>query len=450
MKSISLKVTIWSVAALVISLAVFLLIGDSVMGKSATQNFTQVNRQLFRLALAAYHADGRPGLARYMKDLNQPGGTQYSICDQSGRDLVTGEDHSELIRVSIGKERPYRGEHNRFTMGLRSDERRYTWLATSVGPSHILFAPFYILLLATVAVLYWLVTMYITRPVRQLASVVDRFGAGELTARAAPRSKDEIGNLGRSFNAMAERIHTLLTAERQLLQDVSHELRSPLARLTFEAEMVRKTTDRDATATMLRREIERLSELVGTLIEMARAEGEPGEVEIEALCLNDLLLVTAKDSEVEAQAAGCNIDVNATEETNLQGNAELLRRAIENVLRNAIRYAPPESTVEVRLEREASCARITVRDYGPGIPEKLRERIFDPFFRADASRDEHTGGLGLGLAIARRAVRVHHGDITAANASPGALMTITLPLHPQARYLRIDPGLLSRSDPPSV
>jgi two-component system sensor histidine kinase CpxA len=433
MKTISLKVTIWSVAALVISLAAFVFLGDSVIRKSATQNFTQVNRQLFRLAIAVYHSDGRAGLARYMQELNQPGGTQYSLCDASGHDLATGEDHSELIRVSVGKERPYRGEHNRLTMGLRSDEGSYIWLQTSVGPSVILFAPFYILLLVTVVVLYWLATMYITRPVRQLASVVDRFGAGELTARATPRSKDEIGNLGRSFNAMAERIHTLLTTEQQLLQDVSHELRSPLARLTFEAEMVRRTTDRDAAATRMRHEIERLSELVGSLIDMARAEGEPGEVEIEALCLNDLLLVTAEDSEVEAQVAGCSIDVNAPEETNLKGNGELLRRAIENVLRNAIRYAPPESTVEVRLKREASCARITVRDYGPGIPEKLRERIFDPFFRADASRDEHTGGLGLGLAIARRAVRVHHGDITAVNASPGALLTITLPLHPEVR-----------------
>jgi len=433
MKTISLKVTIWSVAALVISLAAFLFIGNSVIGKSATQNFNQVNGQLFRLALAAYHADGRAGLARYMQELNQPGGTQYSICDASGHDLETGEDRSELIGASVGKKRPYRGEHNRLTMGLRSGDGRYTWLATSVWPSHILFAPFYILLLATVVALYWLVTMYITRPVRQLAHVVDRFGAGELTARATPRSKDEIGNLGRSFNGMAERIHTLLTTERQLLQDVSHELRSPLARLTFEAELVRRTTDRDAAATRLRHEIERLSELVGTLIDMARAEGEPGEVEMEALCLNDLLLATAEGSEVEAQAAGCSIDVNAPEETNLQGNSELLRRAIENVLRNAIRYAPPESTVAVRLEREPSCARITVRDYGPGIPEMLTERIFDPFFRADASRGAQTGGLGLGLAIARRAVRVHHGNITAANASPGALLTITLPLHPDVQ-----------------
>ena len=259
MKSISLKVTIWSVAALAISLAVFLLIAASVIGKSTIENLTQANQQLFRYALAVYHSDGKAGLARYMRELNQSGGTHYSISDASGYDLESGEDHSKLIRVSVGKDRPYHGEHDQLTMGLRSDDGGYIWISTFVGPSTILFAPFYILLLVTVVVLYWLVTMYITRPVRQLANVVDRFGAGELTARANPRSKDEIGNLGRSFNAMAERIHTLLTTERQLLQDVSHELRSPLARLTFEAEMVRRTTDRGAAATRLRHEIERLS-----------------------------------------------------------------------------------------------------------------------------------------------------------------------------------------------
>jgi two-component system sensor histidine kinase CpxA len=436
MNSISLKVTIWSVAALVISLAVFFMIGDSVIGKSAGANFTQVNQVLFRQAIEAYQSGGSAKLDNYMQALNRRSGIQFRISDATGHDLLTGEDNSDPIRRTVKSGQPFYRDHNRTTMGLRSEDGRYYWLVTSVGPSAILFAPFYILLLATVVVLYWLVTMYITQPVRQLATVVDRFGVGELTARAAPRSKDEIGNLGRSFNAMAERIHTLLTAERQLLQDVSHELRSPLARLTFEAEMVRKTADRDAAATRLRHEIDRLSELVGTLIDMARAEGEPGEVEMEELSLNDLLLATAEDSQVEAQAAGCSIDVKAPQETSLQGNAELLRRAIENVLRNAIRYAPPESTVEVRLEREANSARITVRDHGPGIPEKLRERIFDPFFRADASRDEHTGGLGLGLAIAQRAVRVHHGEITATNASPGTLLTITLPLHPAVQDAR--------------
>ncbi|MDR3734637.1 MAG: HAMP domain-containing sensor histidine kinase [Acidobacteriaceae bacterium] len=433
MKSISLKITIWSVAALAISLAVFFSIGDSIMAKSAVENFNQVNQVLFRQAIEAYQTGGSTKLGNYMHDLNRSPGIRFRISDASGHDLVTGEDNSDIIRRTIESGRLFFKDHNRITLGSRSENGHYFWLMTSVGPSAILFAPFYLLLLVTVVVLYWLVTMYITRPVRQLANVVDRFGVGELTARAAPKSKDEVGNLGTSFNAMAQRIQTLLMTERQLLQDVSHELRSPLARLTFEAEMVRSTTDRDAAATRLRRDVERLSELVGTLIDMARAEGEPGDVEMETLCLNDLLLITAEDSEIEAQAAGCRVVVEAPQEINLQGNAELLRRAIENILRNAIRYTPPESAVEVRLEREANCARITIRDYGPGIPEQLRERIFDPFFRADASRDERTGGLGLGLAIARRAARVHHGDITAVDASPGALLTMTLPLHPEVR-----------------
>jgi two-component system sensor histidine kinase CpxA len=193
--------------------------------------------------------------------------------------------------------------------------------------------------------------------------------------------------------------------------------------------MVRKTTDRDAAATRLRHEIERLSELVETLIDMARAEGEPGAVEMEEFCLNDLLTITVEDCDVDAQSAGCRIDVSSEPETIVLGNAELIRRAVENVVRNAIRYSPRGESVSVSLKREGDTASITVRDYGPGIPDTLTQRIFDPFFRADASRDERTGGLGLGLAIARRAVRVHHGDITAKDASPGAMLTISLPLH---------------------
>ena len=429
MKSISIKVTIWSVAALVVSLAVFLFIGDRVMGKSAGENLTQVNQMLLHQAINALQTGGPQGLERYMQELNRYGTTQYHISDATGRDMVTGGNDSQMVRATVGNGRPFYREHNRMTMGLRSEDGRYIWLGTSEGPSAFLFAPFYILLLLTVAVLYWLVTAYITQPVRQLAAIVERFGSGELTARATPRSNDEISNLGRSFNAMAERIETLLMTERQLLQDVSHELRSPLARLTFEAEMVRKTTDRDAAATRLRHEIERLSELVETLIDMARAEGEPGAVEMEEFCLNDLLTITVEDCDVDAQSAGCRIDVSSEPETIVLGNAELIRRAVENVVRNAIRYSPRGESVSVSLKREGDTASITVRDYGPGIPDTLTQRIFDPFFRADASRDERTGGLGLGLAIARRAVRVHHGDITAKDASPGAMLTISLPLH---------------------
>lgn len=432
MKSISLKVTVWSVAALVLSLAAFIFIGNSVIGRSATQNFTQFNHVLFRQAIAAYQARGANGLSSYLHELNRPGAVQFYMCDSRGRDLERGADLSALVQETVGSHRPYFKNRNAITMGLSSEDGRYIWLVSSPAPSFVLFAPFYILLLVTVAVLFWLITANIARPLRHLAQVVDRFGQGELKARSSAKSKDEIGNLSRSFNAMAERIQTLLTTERQLLQDVSHELRSPLARLTFEAELVRKTADREVTASRLRHEIDRLSELVGTLIDMARAEGEPGTIEMVYLSLNDLALTTVEDCEIEARARHCKVNVIAAEVICLEGNAELLRRAFENVLRNAIRYAPIDTPVEVKLEREGDLAVISVRDQGSGIPVEVAERIFDPFFRTDASRDENTGGLGLGLAIARRAVRVHRGDITAANVSPGALLRIVLPLDSNA------------------
>ena len=432
MKSISLKVTVWSVAALVLSLAAFIFIGDSVVGRSAAQNFTQFNHVLFRQAIAAYQAGGANGLSSYLHELNRPGAVQFYMCDSRGRDLERGADLSALVQETVGSHRPYFKNRNAITMGLSSEDGRYIWLVSSPAPSFVLFAPFYVLLLVTVAVLFWLITANIARPLRHLAQVVDRFGQGELKARSSAKSKDEIGNLSRSFNAMAERIQTLLTTERQLLQDVSHELRSPLARLTFEAELVRKTADRDVAASRLRHEIDRLSELVGTLIDMARAEGEPGTIEMEYLSLNDLVLTTAEDCEIEARDRHCKFIVIAPEVFCLEGNAELLRRAFENVLRNAIRYAPVDTTVEVKLVREGDLAVISVRDWGSGIPVEVAERIFDPFFRTDASRNENTGGLGLGLAIARRAVRVHRGDITAANVSPGALLRIVLPLDSNA------------------
>jgi two-component system sensor histidine kinase CpxA len=426
--SISLKITVWSFVALLLSLAVFVFIGNSVIGKFANDSFTQFSQVFFRDAMDAYRTGGSSGLSRFLQKVNGQGGIQFHLTDPEGHDLATSENRSALVQATVGKHRPIFRDRNGITMGVASEDGRYIWLISGKPPSLVWFLPFYILLLATVASLYWLVAARIARPLRSLAGIVERFGKSDLTARASTQSRDEIGDLSRSFNAMADRIETLLMSERQLLQDVSHELRSPLARLKFEAEMVRKAVDRDEIATRLRQEIDRLSELVGTLIDMARAEGEPGTIAMGDLSLNDLLVATVEDCEVETNARGCAIALQATEPISIDGNPELLRRAFENVLRNAIRYAPAGTLIEVKLNREGHLAVISVRDYGPGIPHELTEKIFDPFFRADPSRNENTGGLGLGLAIARRAVRVHGGEITATNASPGALLRIALPL----------------------
>jgi len=206
-------------------------------------------------------------------------------------------------------------------------------------------------------------------------------------------------------------------------------LRSPLVRLTFAAELIRRAPDRDAAVSGLRREIDRLSELVSTLLEMTRAEGNPGSAAMEPVQLNELLHEIAADSEVEASGRGCSIAVTDNGGIRVLGDGELLRRAAENVIRNAIRYSPSGSVVEVTLRRsEPGWAVIEIRDFGPGVPESLLDRIFDPFFRVDPSRDEATGGAGLGLAIAYRAVRLHRGRIRATNAHPGLSVTISLPL----------------------
>jgi signal transduction histidine kinase len=430
MKSVSAKIVIWCSAALVISLVVFVLVARSVVGQSLMENFDRFNSFQFHQARSAYESGGSAGLSQYLRELNRFTRARFHLTDAQGRDLETGQDHGWLIRSVVGQHKWSIRTNGQLMIGGDSDDGHYLWFVAVTPPSAMGLAPFYLLLLAVVGALYLLVTANIATPLRHLAGVVDRFGRGDLAARAKTKSRDEVGNLGRSFNAMAERIETLLTAERRLLQDVSHELRSPLARLTFEAEMVRKTTDRDASAARLRHEIERLAALVGTLIDMARVEGEPGTVEMERISIDDLVQDIAGDCAVEAAAKGCCISMTPPGAVEIRGNSELLRRAIENVFRNAIRYSPSGTAVEVDLRRCGDSVTIAVRDFGPGIPEDLIPRVFDPFFRADPSRDGSTGGLGLGLAIARRAIRVHQGDITAGNVRPGALLQITIPVDP--------------------
>ena len=205
MKSISIKITIWSVAALLISLVMFAVVGSSVMGKTVGESITFFNQILLQQATSAYESGGSSQLSHYLQQLNRPNGMQFHLTDARGRDLATGQDYSALVRDTIGENRQFKRGYNNFAFAIASQDGRYLWLTSGSAPSLWLFAPFYLLLLATLAVLFWLLTANIATPLRNLATAVDRFGKGELTARANTRSKDEVGNLGRSFNSMAER-----------------------------------------------------------------------------------------------------------------------------------------------------------------------------------------------------------------------------------------------------
>jgi two-component system sensor histidine kinase CpxA len=227
---------------------------------------------------------------------------------------------------------------------------------------------------------------------------------------------------------MADRIETLLTAERRLLQDVSHELRSPLARLSFAAELVRTAPNQDQALARLRKEISRLSDLVGTLLQMTRAEGDPASGERKEFALDKLVADVVEDCSVEAAAHHCEIAFARNGNVSMIGDPELMRRAVENVLRNAVQYSPENARIDVGMKTAQGAAQVEIRDRGPGVPREQLSRIFQPFFRVDDSRNGATGGIGLGLAIAMRAVRLHHGSIEAANAQPGLLVTIKLPV----------------------
>jgi two-component system sensor histidine kinase CpxA len=307
----------------------------------------------------------------------------------------------------------------------------YRWMVVAKPPSYDpwTFLPYYLLVLVAVALLCWLLAVNLATPLRSLTKIVDRFGRGDLSARVNSARRDEIGNLARAFDEMADRMQTLLTAERRLLQDISHELRTPLARLSFAAELSRTAEDRDAATARLKKEIARLTDLVGALLQVTRAEGDPSSRNLTDVPLDDFLREVVDDCTVEAEARGCHLELKAAESLHFRGDRELLRRALENIVRNAIRYAPKGTSIEVTLSTDHDDAEISVRDYGPGVPAAELPKIFKPFFRVDESRDSSTGGVGLGLAIAHRAVTVHHGTLTAKNADPGLLVSIELPLH---------------------
>jgi two-component system sensor histidine kinase CpxA len=211
------------------------------------------------------------------------------------------------------------------------------------------------------------------------------------------------------------------------LQDVSHELRSPLTRLDVAIDLAIKREDRGRLLQRIRRDVTRLSDLVSELLHLTRAEGDPSARVLDVVRPGDLLRTLLEDCTIEAEAKGCRLEFEGAWPGSMKGDSELLRRAFENVIRNAIRHAPEGTPVEVFLVRCGQGVKVVVRDFGPGVPAEALSFIFEPFFRVEGDRSRESGGAGLGLAIARRAVAIHGGTIAARNTEPGLSVEIVLP-----------------------
>jgi two-component system sensor histidine kinase CpxA len=273
----------------------------------------------------------------------------------------------------------------------------------------------------------------------RLRAATHQLAGGNLGARAAETKRaDEIAELVHDFNRMAERLEVLLNSQKQLISDISHELRSPLARLNVALGLARQRASEDSTKALDRIELEaeRLNEMIGKLLTLARLESGEPPADRAPIHILDLLQEVVADADFEARSRDCGVQLVQAEDCTTQGNPELLRSAFENVVRNAVRYTSPSSAVEIRLHCQVQNgsqdqAVLTVRDHGPGVPDQEISNLFRPFYRLDAARERQTGGAGLGLAIAERAVRLHQGTITARNAEGGGLVVeIRLPASP--------------------
>lgn len=281
----------------------------------------------------------------------------------------------------------------------------------------------------------FLLTRYLTTPILRLREMSQKLTAGDLSVRAGPtltRRGDEIGDLIRDFNTMSSRIEELISRQRQLVSDVSHELRSPLARLNVALDLGRQRKGNDPAFDQMGEDIQLLDEMVGRLLTIAKLDMSAPEVPMSDVDLADLLSQIVRNAKFESREPNGGIDLSVSGQCMVWGSAELLHSAIENVVRNAVRYTEKGSFVEVCMECETPSGmpsvRLTIRDYGPGVPEPELKNIFLPFYRVADARDRQSGGTGLGLAIADRVVRLHGGAIRAENAAPrGLRIEIVLP-----------------------
>jgi signal transduction histidine kinase len=444
MRSLFTKILLWFLLTTVLSISGSFYIWNTFQ----RQTPTQFNGRAFELheAREAWETGGRAGLEAFMTRFREYSNNGEAILtDGSGKDVLTGRDWSADIassnpgRGGRGPMSPFiriEGGHAAyFVSPTRSSDKQYIFLAKfpSREPARtgwtVDVPDTTWWMLGFIAAFCYILARNLTSPLRNMQKTVERFGKGDFSARVKTRRGDELGQLGRTVDQMADRIDLLMKAQRRLLQDISHELRSPLARLGVAVELARGGGDPAIALNRVEREADRLNTLVGELIQVTRAEGDPAGLATESVRLDELVQTILDDVHIEADKRQVVLRAQMTA-CEMEGSPELLRRAFENIIRNAIRYSPEGTQVDVALTRAQNNFVLSVRDYGEGVPEESLASIFDPFYRVEKDRGRTSGGVGLGLAIAKRAVELHHGLMSATNVHPGLRVEIELPSTP--------------------
>jgi two-component system, OmpR family, sensor histidine kinase CpxA len=454
MKSLFLKIflSFWLAQALIVALVVVATIAFRPQTESPFFEYLKSNTA--QQLVLAYESGGAAGLNSKLDQFNNTLKIHAYLFDDRGRELAGRAAPDWAQRLSRGVEPVSNGWFHRF-----STRRLASQQVTSASGHHYIMveevpprpwlpifrqkppgAGLEILAMAVLVsgIICYLLAGYLTSDVSRLRAAAQQLAAGDLSARAeAPpgHRRDEIAELVRDFNTMAGRLQDLVSAQSRLLNDISHELRSPLARLSVALGLAWQRTGPDAHSVLERIEMEanRLNELIGRLLTLARLEGGEDVIRRSLISVDELVLDVAKDADFEAQSRHCRVRCVIQQEMSILGSPSLLHSAVENVVRNATRHTRENTEVEIQLAQESANgtqeAVIRVVDSGPGVPREALDKLFRPFYRLDDARGRQTGGVGLGLAITERAVRLHGGTVRAANRPEGGLMVeIRLPI----------------------
>lgn len=451
MRSLFLKIFMWFGLAMAIVIAAnflssYVTFREDSRGRPPG-NFTTMFAQT---AVEKLEREGKAAAIKYLDDLEKTTLTRSYLFDQDGNEITERNAPPEAKEAAARakSEREVRPSGNGqqeyiVSAAIASGENRYVLVHQFGGrPPRPPFLPFWprnwwvqltAVLITAGLLCYWL-ARYISSPVARLRAATQQLASGDLTARvgaAQRRRRDEVADLGRDFDIMAERIETLMASQQRLLHDISHELRSPLARLKIALELARQDEGAEVEWALdrIEREADRLNDLIGQLLTLARLDSKSPMINSDPVDLNRLVQEIVFDADFEARNHNRMVAMVKSEDCFVIGNQQLLHSAIENVVRNAMSYTAEGTAVEVSLRCEGEFAVIRVLDQGSGVPQAALADIFRPFYRVADARDRQSGGIGLGLSISQRAVEVHGGTVSASNAPRGGLLVeIVLPI----------------------
>jgi len=398
---------------------------------------------LGKTAAGVLATGGLPALEKWLRtDAAIPPDVTIFILDESGDDILgrrVPPSYANFVSHWVVNAPELPGTNYRpvrlAPQLIGPDNRAYAFLVLpntiSVWGSPATAAGLLIAALLVIATVAWLIARTVGRPIGELQVVVRELALGHTKARVSStitRRRDELGALAADFNSMADKLAALLASRQQLMGELSHELRSPLARMQAALALAEhRQSIGTAERERIEREVQRMDLVIGDLLRFSRLDAAAAIVR-RLVHLDSLLAELVRDEEIEAAAHPCRLVLDATPDLEMIGDPGLLRSGFENIVRNAIRHAPPDSVVESVAKRDGKRLKVGILDRGPGVSPELLTRIFDPYVRAPKSADD-TSGTGLGLAIARRVFEVHGGSVVATPRTGGGLtVSVELPV----------------------